>query len=234
MKTLAKQLKWQFILLQKNSIISISIIVTLIYGLLLFFLRSSTYIDKVLVSLILNDPTVIGYFFIALAIYTEMKHQILPAIFVTPINTHHYILSKTLALSVIGLFCSLGLVISIKGFDFDFVAFCIGALGISKLAVLLGIMVLTYSDDFLKFALLSFPVFLPIVNLPLLHYLNGIDLGFIIQLFPIQGGLNLIADSLNPNINLSWVSILSLLIWIPIFYVGSYRLFTSKIIHQQS
>lgn len=232
MKALAQQLKWQFILLQRNNIISISIAVTLIYGLLLFFLRSTANIDKVLVSLILNDPTVIGYFFVALAIFTEVKHQILPAIFVTPVNTHHYILSKSLSLSVVGLFCSLGLAISVKGLSFDILAFSIGAFGISILAALLGIIVLSYSDDFLKFALLSFPVFLPVVNLPLLHYLNGIDLGFVIHLLPIQGGLNLIAESLIENSALSWFSIISLAIWIPLFYIGAYRRFSSTMIHQ--
>ncbi|WP_234572885.1 fluoroquinolone export ABC transporter permease subunit [Rhodohalobacter sp. 614A] len=232
MKALAKQLRWQFVLLQKNNIISISIVVTLIYGLLLFFLRSTANIDKVLVSLILNDPTVIGYFFIALAIFTEMKHKILPAIFVTPISTHHYILSKSLSLSIIGLICSLGLAISIKGFSFDIAAFSIGAFGISWLAALLGIVVLSYSDDFLKFALLSFPVFLPVVNLPLLHYLNGIDLGFVVQLLPVQGGLHLIAESLNESAPFSWFSVVSLAIWTPLFYLAAYQRFRSTIIPQ--
>lgn len=232
MKAFAQQLKWQFILLQKNNIISISIVVTLIYGILLFFLRSTAHIDKVLVSLILNDPTVIGYFFVALAVFTELKHQILPAIFVTPVNTHHYILSKTLSLSLIGLFCSLGLVMSIKGLSFDIFAFSIGAFGISLLAVLLGIVVLSYSDDFLKFALLSFPVFLPIINLPLLQYLNAVDLGFIIHLLPIQGGLNLIAISLTQTTGMPWFSILSLVIWIPLFYIAAYHRFSSTLIRQ--
>ncbi len=232
MKALAQQLKWQFILLQRNNIISISIVVTLIYGLLLFFLRSSANIDKVLVALILNDPTVIGYFFIALAIYTEMKHQILPAIFVTPVHLHHYLLSKTLPLSLLGLICALGLAISIKGLSFDITAFSIGAFGISVLATLLGVVVLTYSDDFLKFALLSFPVFLPVINLPLLHYLNAVDLSLIIQLTPIQGGLNLISASLTEGTGISWLSIISLVIWTPIFYIAAYHRFNSTIIHK--
>lgn len=232
MNTFAKQLKWQFVLLQKNNIIGISIGVTVIYGAILFFLRDTTAIDKVLVSLILNDSAVIGYFFIALSIYTEMKHQILPAIFVSPISSHHYIISKVLSLSVIGTLCSIGPAWIIKGFSFDIFAFTLGALGICLLSTLLGIVLLTYADEFLKFAMLSVPVFLIFVNLPLADYLGAIHLGFVLHIFPIQGGLDLIANSLDEQYSISWFSVVSLVLWTPIFYIVTHRLFSSKIIHQ--
>ena len=232
MNAFAQQLKWQFILLQKNNIIGISLGVTVIYGAVLFFLRDTTTIDKVLVSLILNDSAVIGYFFIALSIYTEMKHQILAAIFVSPVSSHHYILSRALSLSIIGTVCSVGPAWIIKGFSFDIFAFTFGALGICLLSTLLGIVILTYADEFLKFTMLSVPVFLIFVNLPLADYLGAIDLGLILHIFPIQGGLNLIADSLDEHSAMSWTSVVSLVLWIPVFYVAAHRFFSSKIIHQ--
>ena len=91
MKTFAQQLKWQFLLLGKNNIISISLAITAIYAAVLYIFRDSRGLDKVLVALVLNDPSVIGYFFIALAVYTEMKHGILPAIFVSPLTVHNLI-----------------------------------------------------------------------------------------------------------------------------------------------
>jgi fluoroquinolone transport system permease protein len=232
MKTFAKQLKWQFILLQKNNIIGISIGVTVIYGAVLFFLRDTAAIDKVLVSLILNDSAVIGYFFIALSIYTEMKHQILPAIFVSPVSSHNYIISRVLSLSIIGTVCSVGPAWIIKGFSFDILAFTIGAMGICLLSTLLGIVVLTYADEFLKFTMLSVPIFLLFVNLPLADYLGAIHLGSILNIFPIQGGLNLIAESLDQSSAMSWFSVVSTVLWIPVFYITAHRFFSSKIIHQ--
>ena len=107
MKSFFDQLKWQLILLQKNNIISISLILTVIYGTIFYFLKDVTNIDKALMFMVLNDPTIIGYFFIALAIYTEQKLQILPAIFATPISVHQFLIPKVLALSLLGLFCSL-------------------------------------------------------------------------------------------------------------------------------
>ena len=232
MTAFAQQLKWQFLLLQKNSIISISFAVTLIYGLILYFLNTSEGLDLVLVSLVLNDPTVIGYFFIALAIFIERKHMILPAIFVSPVNLHHYILSKTLSLSIIGLICSLGLAISVKGFTFDLLPYSIGTFSICLMSALLGLTMLTYSSDFLNFAMLSVPVFLVFVNVPLLHYLNAVDLGGLVRIFPIQGGLELIDDSLSPGLESGVYPWISLLVWIPLFYVLAYRTFSRKIVHQ--
>lgn len=233
MNTFSQQLKWQFILLQKNNIIGISIGVTVIYAAILFFLRDTAAIDKVLVSLILNDSAVIGYFFIALSIYTEIKHQILPAIFVSPVSSHNYIMSRVVSLSIIGTVCSVGPAWVIKGFSFHIFAFTIGAFGICVLSTLLGIAVLTYANEFLKFTMLSIPVFLLFVNLPLADYLGAIHLGSVLYIFPIHGGLDLIANSLSNQTPISLISIILLIFWIPAFYIGAHRLFRSKIIHQK-
>lgn len=232
MSTFSKQLKWQFVLLQKNNIVGISFAVTIIYGLVLFFLRNTGNLDKVLVSLVLNDPSVIGYFFIGLAIYIEMKQHILPAIFVSPLRLHQMLISKTLALVIIGVICSLGLALSVKGVHFDILDFAIGTFGICTLSALLGLMMLTYADDFLKFALLSIPLFLAFVNLPLIQYLGALDLGFVKYLLPIQGSLDLLDHSISKTPISHIYAYLSIIILIPIFYVLAYRLFKKRIVEQ--
>lgn len=231
MKTFIIQLKWQFMLLQKNSIISISIGVTFIYGLILYFLRDVGSLDKILVSMVLNDPSVIGYFFIALAVYTEIRNQILSAIVVSPINLHYIIISKTLSLSFIGLICALGLAISVKGVNFDIVSYSIGAFGICILSTLLGLIMLTFASEFLKFTMLSIPIFLVFINIPLLQYLGAIDMGIFKYVFPIQGSTDLINMSISGgDINI-WYSYLSLILLIPTFYMFAYKLFLKRKIH---
>ncbi len=232
MKSFAAQLKWQFTLLQKNSVITVSIAVTLFYGILLYFLRDVGSLDQVLVGLILNDPSVIGYFFIALAIYTEVKHDILPALFVTPVNVHRFLLAKTIAISVIGVICSLGLVISVKGLDFDMLNFIIGATGICVLSALLGLYMLPFASEFLKFSLFSIPLFLAFVNIPVLQYLGAIDFGFFRYLLPVQGSLDLIDHAISgTSVNLVY-DYLSLLVLIPLFYWLAYRHFSQKVVQQ--
>lgn len=226
------QLKWQFILLQKNNIISISFIVTIIYGLILFFLKDAKYIDELLVSLVLNDPSVIGYFFIALFIYTEIKHGVLNALFVTPVNTHQYLLSKILSLAIIGTICSIGLVLSVKGVGFDFFNYIVGSFSICLLSAIVGLITLTFASEFLNFALLSIPVFFIFTGISLLSYLGVIDIGDFKYLLPVQGGLDLIDNAVsNTRINYGYVYI-SLGIAIPLFYVIAFRLFTKKYISQ--
>ena len=232
MKRFLEQLKWQFILLQKNSIISISLGVTFIYGILLFFLKEIGGLDILLVSLVLNDPSVIGYFFIALAIYTEIKHQILPAILTTPLNIHTFLLSKTVSLSIIGIICSLGLAISVKGFDFDILSYTIGSMGICLLSTLLGIFMLTFANEFLKFAMISMPVFLAFINLPLLQYLGVVDMGFLKYLFPIQGSLDLIDAAISGKEINYFLSYISIIVTVPLLYWLAYKQFSKKIVNQ--
>jgi fluoroquinolone transport system permease protein len=230
MSILIKQLKWQFVLLQKNNIISISFGVTIIYGLILYLLRHIGSLNEFLIALVLNDPSVIGYFFVGLAIYTEIKHEILSAVLVTPVSIHLLIISKVLALSVIGVICSLGLAISVLGFNFDIFAFIVGSFGICTLSALLGIAMLTYASEFLKFTMLSIPIFLVFINIPLLQYLGVIELGVAKYLFPIQGSLDLINFSVSGTDINHWISYLSTAFFIPIFYALAYRRFNKKLV----
>lgn len=227
-----KQLKWQLILLNKNNIVTISLVVTLVYGVILYFLKETANIEMFLVSLVLNDPSVIGYFFIALAIYTEIKHGLFNALFVTPVNTHEYLISKILALSLIGTICSIGLALPIKGFEFDMVNYSIGSFSICLLSAISGLIVLTFASEFLNFALLSIPFFFLFTGVSLLHYLGAIDIGGFKYLLPVQGGLDLIANAVsNSKINYYYVY-LSLVIYTPFLYYVAHRLFARKYITQ--
>jgi len=232
MNSFFKQLKWQFILLNKNNIITISLVVTLVYGVILYFLKDTYNIDKFLVSLVLNDPSVIGYFFIALAIYTEIKHGVFNALFVTPVNTHKYLISKIIALSIVGTVCSIGLALPIKGLGFDIVNYTIGSFSICLLSAILGLIVLTFASEFLNFSLLSIPIFFLFTGISLLHYLGAINIGGFKYLLPVQGGLDLIDNAIsNTKINYQYVYFL-LGVYIPIFYFLAHRLFTKKYVTQ--
>lgn len=232
MKRFIQQMAWQFRILHKQQIVSISIGVTLIYGVILYFFRDWENVDVLLIVLVLNDPSVIGYFFIGLALYTEIKHQILAAVFVSPINPHLFLISKIAAISVIGVVCSLGLALSIYGFQFDLFEYSIGSFGICILSAILGVYMVTFANEFLKFAMISVPVFLLFINVPMAQYLQMIDLGWIKYLFPIQGSVNLIEGSIVGTTDAKIYSVASTILCIPIFYGLVYRRFYQKIIQQ--
>lgn len=232
MKAFLVQLRWQFILLQRNNIISISFAVTFVYGLILYFLRDIGSLDALLVSLVLNDPSVIGFFFVALAIYTEMKSQVLPAIFTSPLSVHTFLISKIIAISIVGLLCSMGLAVSVKGFDFGVLSFAVGAMGICVLSTLLGLYMLTFANEFLKFAMLSIPVFLIFVDVPLLQYLDIIDMGWFKYIFPIQGSLDLIDKGISGTETNNIVAFASIIIMMPLFYGLTFIQFNDKVVNK--
>jgi len=224
------QLKWQFIVFHKNNIITISFAVTFVYGLILFFLKDVKYINQFLVALVLNDPSIIGYFFISLAVYTEIKQGILSALFVTPVKIHHYLISKIISLSIIGTLCSIGLALSIKGINFHILNYSIGSFSICLLSAILGIIILTFASDFLNFSLLSIPVFFLFTGITLLHYLGTIDIGLFKYVLPVQAGLDLLDNAVTgTKINYNYVYG-SLCITIPFFYSIAFRLFTKKFV----
>ncbi len=233
MKDVFQQLKWQFVLLQKNNIIAISLGITLFYGLLLFAVRGLEYMDKFLIFTILTDPATIGFFFVGLGISIEYRHQILPALFVTPIHMHSYLLSRIIAISMVGWVCAVVLALLVLGLSFNVFHFSFGVLSISLFSALLGVICISYTYEFLTFALYSIPVFLFFVTIPLINYLGLIKLGIAAYVFPVQPGLTLIVNSYanTPVMSEIVLSYLLVLLWLIGMYVLAYRIFRTNILH---
>lgn len=232
MKALIQQMKWQFMIMTRNNIISISIAVTVIYALIFFALKGLDNMDKVLTLLILNDPAIIGMFFIGLSVIMERNQQVLSALFVTPINHHIYLLSRILALSLVGWLCAMGMAVAAVGTSFHFLHFSVGTFGICILACLAGLYLVCYTSEFMHFTLRSIPLLLIFVNLPLLNYFGVTDIWFF-RLMPSYGSLNLIANSYQSQIALSELifSYVAVIGWSALLYWGVYRLFMSKIVN---
>jgi len=229
---LLNQLNWQFFLLYKNKVITISLVVTGFYAIVFYFFRDIDSLDKLLVTLLLNDPAIIGFLFIGLAIIIERKSQILSAISVSPINHHLYVLSKVLSLSLLGSFCTLCLAYSAVGSNFNYVDMFFGGFIICMLTTLLGLILVSFTFEFLKFCLLSLPLILVFVNLPLLDYLGVLDLSYFKYLSPIQPSLELIIGSLKPDLHQSnaLMYILSL-IWVFVVYILAFKMFNKKVLN---
>lgn len=232
MSTLLAQIKWQFIILQRNNIISLSIIVTFFYGLIFWLIKDIGNVDKVLTLLILNDPTIIGLFFIGVSIIIEKNQNVLSALFITPINYHIYLISRIISLSLIGWICALGMGYSALGSSFNLLPFSVGVLGVCIIACLIGIYLVCYETDFLKFLLKSIPILLLFFNLPLLNYFEVTNISFF-YLSPTQGSLNLISYSYNNPYSTSEIlySYGIIVMWILLLYRFVYRTFISKMVN---
>lgn|SRR3989338_6650763 len=230
MKTLLTQIKWQFVLLNKNKLIAISVVVTALYALLFFLLKDLPNKEAFLTLLIYNDPAIIGLFFIGLGVIMENNDNVLPALFVTPVNYHVYLISRVLALSVIGLACAAGMALAILGTQIAWFEFAFGVFGTCVLFSLVGLFVVSYTMDFLGFLLRSLP-FLMLLSLPLLNYFGVTD-SFIFQCTPTQGPLNLTISAFGSTKTSfpTWLSCVSMLVWIPLVYLFVYRIFVQRVV----
>lgn len=230
MSAFLSQMRWQFILLHRSKLIIISVVVTAIYGLMFLPFSGFEHADHVLTLLIFNDPALIGLFFIGLMVILERNQQVISALFVTPLQLHHYLLSRIVTLCVVGLGCSLGMTIAILGPSIHYLYFGIGILGTVMIFGLLGLWLVSYTSEFLLFMLRSIPLML-IFSIPLLNYYQLTDI-WAFKLFPTQGALDFIiagypGDHLG-SANLL-VSALSMLAWIIALYALAFRTFKSRL-----
>lgn len=231
MNALLHQLKWQFRLLARHNIITISVIVTLVYVGLFFALQSMGRMDKFLTLLIYNDTAIIGLFFLGIAVIMEKNQQVLSALFVTPLNYHIYLLARILSLSFIGWLCALGMAFAALGTSFHIIHFSAGIWGICILSCITGIYLVSYTSEVLLFMLKSIPLLLFFINLPLLNYFGLTDIR-LFYFFPVQGSLNLLSNAyidapVRSEIIYGYVA---QAIWIPVLYGFVYRIFISKIV----
>lgn len=232
MKEFSQQLKWQFILLTRNNIMLISVVVTLIYGGLFYLIKDLGNTDKLLTLFVINDPVIIGLFFLGVSVLIEKRQQVIPAIFVSPANLHVYLLSRILALSLIGWACSLGMGLAALGFNFDLLHFSLGVFGICTLFCMIGAIVVSYSEEVLIFLLKCIPIMLLIGVPPLLNYF-GISDQVLFNFSPLHSALQLISNSYSSDPIQSEIltGYGTLVLWNVFAYWLAYRSFKSQVIN---
>lgn len=229
MKAFLKQLKWQFLIFLRNNLVAMAAAMTAAYVLIIYLLRDVEGVEKFITLLIYNDPAIIGFIFIGVSIILEKDQEVLPALFVTPLSLHAYLISKITVLSLIGTAGSLAMVIGAKGVSINFPHFLVGAFSTCVLFSIFGIFVVSFTTEILHFLLRGIPV-LVTMSLPLLNYFELTDLG-ILKFFPAQGGLNLMINSYGEaaipfELLLGYISII---FWVPLLYWFVHRTFAARI-----
>jgi fluoroquinolone transport system permease protein len=227
---LVRQIKWQFLIFQKNNLIAMIVGITAFYVSIIYFLKDFAGVEKFITLLIYNDPALVGFIFIGISIILEKDQEILPALFVTPLNHHLYLISRIIVLSTIGFSSALAMVFMAKGTAFNFVHFSIGAFSTCVLFCLMGIFIVSYTTEILHFLLRSVPLLI-FMSLPLLNYFELTDAGFL-KIFPVQGGLNLIVNSYreSPVLMELMTGYVSIAVWTPLLYMFVYRIFISRMV----
>ena len=227
---LFKQIKWQFLIFQRNNIVTMIVGITAFYVLIIYLIKDFQTVEKFITLLIYNDPALVGFIFIGISIILEKDQEVLSALFVTPLNQHLYLISRIITLSAIGFFGALAIVLTAKGTSFNFLHFSIGAFSTCVLFSLMGIFIISSTTEILHFLLRAVPLLI-FMSLPLLNYFELTDLSFL-KLFPVQGGLNLMVNSYSesPNFREIIFGYLSIAVWTPLLYWLVSRIFISRIV----
>lgn len=148
-----------------------------------------------------GDLAIVGFFFIAGAVFFEKGERTLFALLSTPLRFRDYLLAKLIALTTLAVAVSLVVVITVRGLDFAPLPLLTGVVLTSLLMILLGFVTAAPYPSVSEWLM---PALLPllVINVPLLNYL-GVWPEPLLHLIPTQGSLLLLGAAFE-QVRLSW------------------------------
>ncbi len=209
MNAILTRMRWEATLLNRNNLLTISMVITGIYIALLQLLKSLGHLELVSMLLVLNDPAVIGALFAGITIIFERDQHTLDALRVAPLNPHHYLMGKVLVLSLLGTACGWAMMVAALGFEIDHLHFCLTLFLITFTFSNIGVGLALRTKRFINFAL-KVALILVILIIPIFDWFGIFTLP-LKEIFPMEHGILLLAYAMNYQVNtLPWYSYLVL------------------------
>jgi fluoroquinolone transport system permease protein len=229
MKQLLHLLKFDFVLLNKNKIIIISLLVTAIYVGVFKALSAMGNIEKFLVLVIFNDPALLGFLFVGVMVLFEKNENTLQALVVTPIKISNYILSKSIALTAVSLFCCYAMVIAGYGLNFNFIHFTFATILTTLIFSMLGFVAVAGQTAFNKYILRAMGIIL-FLSLPFLGYFEVVSEKWFV-LFPTQPAIDLynLAFASNSSFSEIFIAYLLCIVWTIITFFWAKQTITKNV-----
>lgn len=153
--------------------------------------------------LIFTDPSMLGIFFIGGIVFLERDDNTLQTLFVTPLRSGDYCMSKALSLGFLALLSSLVLAVAGKGgFAFDWIALITGTLLTSTLFTFTGLGISVRSNSVIDYIMSVIPLVIT-AALPLLRYFEVVN-SALFYLIPTQAALSLLKNGFSPGAVGGW------------------------------
>ena len=213
MKTLLKLLKWDLLLQVRYNIVTIALIISLLYILLIKSIPVDN-LDPLLMLCVLSDPTMFGVLFVGVLVLYEKDSNTLNALIVTPIKSWQYLWSKAITLTTIAVPIALAISIVGHGIDIKYIYLLLSVILSSVMFVFLGFAIVTSSKGFNQFVI-KFAVFTIPVSIPILALFDLVESN-LFYIIPSQATILLLKAGFNYSIT-TWqvlYSITYLLIWL--------------------
>ena len=181
MRTLLHLLRWDFTLLNRNQVLSVSVLVTAIYLGLFWWLQKYMVVDQLLVLVLFNDPALLGFLFIGVMVLFEKNEGTLQALVVTPVREAQYLWSKIIVLTLISVLCCYGLVGIVHGVHFQWAHFGTAAAGTTIFFGLIGFILVSGVDTFNQYIMRSVGLLI-LLSLPFLGYFGVMPMNYFVWL----------------------------------------------------
>jgi len=168
--------------------------------------------DKVFISMIFTDPTMLGFIFIGAMILFEKGDNTLVAQVVTPMTTNNYIWSKALALLLPALIASLAMILAARGTHFRLLPFLTSVILSSLIFTFIGVAGAIKVRTLNQYIILL-PLFLAPAALPLINFYHITRLT-VLWIIPTQSSLYLLDQAVSGFFNFREIfNILYLVLW---------------------
>ncbi|MGW0520347.1 fluoroquinolone export ABC transporter permease subunit [Crossiella sp. NPDC003009] len=181
-----------------------------------------------------GDLAIVGFFFIAAAVFFEKGERTLFALLSTPLRFREYLLAKLGTLTLLAVGVSLAVVITVRGLDFRPIPFLAGVVLTSLLMILLGFVTAAPYPSVSEWLM---PALVPLllVNVPLLNY-AGVWPEPLLYLIPTQGSLLLLGAAFD-QVELTWPQLAYALgyqaLWIAALFLLSRKVFERFVITRE-
>ena len=208
-------------LLSRNNIISISILVTAIYIAVFYWLKALENAEKILVLVIFNDPALIGFLFAGVIVLFEKNENTLQALSVSPLSKAGFILSKSVALTLVATICCFAMAFAGVGTDFNFFHFGMASILTTLMFSFFGFMIIAGESTFNRFILKSVGLLI-FLSLPFLGYFGLASRQWFLWI-PSQPAIDLFQLSLSKytSSGIIWYAYTALSFWVVLsFYLS--------------
>ncbi|ADD44325.1 hypothetical protein [Stackebrandtia nassauensis] len=184
--------------------------------------------------LIFGDLGIVGFFFLAGAVFFERGERTLDAVVTTPMRFGDYLASKLTTLSLLSLVLTLLITVSGVGLDFDPVTLLLGTVLCSLVCLLASFISATPFTSISDWIIPSTAV-IAVLSLPMAFY-SGLWESPALYLAPTQGSLLLLGESFGQSRFEVWdyvYAIGSSLLWIVLLTLWARRAFYRHVVKRE-
>ncbi len=217
----------------KHGFYTVYIVLSVIYIIILGYIPHETQ-KIVLPLLVYFDPAGLGLFFIGGMVLLEKEQGVLALLYITPLKTEEYIISKVITLGLISTLAGAAISMASYGMSADYALLAGGTFLVSVFYTLIGIIIASKASSVNAYIVKMVPAIV-ILIIPCLSIIGssiiGDTLAKIMLFVPSAGGLRMMLGAYSDISAVDIIVSLSGLIIVNILLVKKvYSIFTRKVI----